>query len=523
MAVSQVEEKILGRIAKQTAPDNPLLSGHLYQVLGLSIMLSRKLYRAGRLRKLDTTRDTKSLQLYHQIIWLAREGLSITEVCILPYCRNGENGPLCRVMAAKLRASLYHVLCLFHNRPSVSAVSPGTPRVANSPSNVRTPKGDSGHGKRSPGGSQNGSRSNGKRQRTDNIALRDPVPSTASDASYITNLWAGPARTPPPLGPPPPTPPGARRTPRRPPGLTSIDLSASQAAEIPLHSPRDFVPTARSNFDTVQHLATSLLAPTHALRLSVSLEHCAFLWECEKEYDGAVRLARRTIKQVYDSTEGLDDEEFTDASLIVQALAGIVRRGKNGVARTPSRELPPTSKQQTVSHTRGPVDRTIAVSPTNRGARIQSPAQRGSIMRTPERLSTVPEVESIDATSESQTLAALSPPVSRLSSRSRQGRTSSASAASDKPSKRRVVEQAEELFRRNSSSNQSSGARSRQATPHEEGLSGAANHPSRQPRRTSSALTCAEDRRDAVLRALEIVSSVSNALNVPGQPRFLHA
>lgn len=64
MAVSQIEEKILGRLAKQTAPSNALLSASLYQVLGLSILLSRKLVKARKLRKLDTSRDTKSLQLY---------------------------------------------------------------------------------------------------------------------------------------------------------------------------------------------------------------------------------------------------------------------------------------------------------------------------------------------------------------------------------------------------------------------------------------------------------------------------
>ena len=68
MAISQIEEKILGKLAKQTETSNPLLAANLYQVLGLSILLSQKLYRAKKLRKLDTTRDTKSLQLYHQII-----------------------------------------------------------------------------------------------------------------------------------------------------------------------------------------------------------------------------------------------------------------------------------------------------------------------------------------------------------------------------------------------------------------------------------------------------------------------
>ncbi|KXL46268.1 hypothetical protein M433DRAFT_34359, partial [Acidomyces richmondensis BFW] len=296
MAVSQIEEKILGRLARETAASNQLLSAALYQVLGLSILLSPKLVKARRLRKLDTSRDTKSLQLYHHIIWLAREGLSITEVYILPYCQNGENGPQCRVMAAKLRASFYHIFCLFHNHPPISSISTRSGETRSSPSSGRK------------------------------SGLRDPIPSMTSDASYITNPYAGPAATPPPPGPPPPIPTEARRTPIRPPGLEPINITASQTAASFLLPPLNFVPMAREHFETAQHLANTLLPSTNALRLSLSLDHAVFLWECEKDHERARRLARRTIKEVYASTEGLDDEEFANASVLVQALGGIVRR-----------------------------------------------------------------------------------------------------------------------------------------------------------------------------------------------------
>lgn len=226
MAVSQIEEKILGRLAKQTAPSNPLLSASLYQILGLSILLSRKLVKARKLRKLDTSRDTKSLQLYHHIIWLAREGLSITEVYILPYCQDGEQGPECRVMAAKLRASFYHVFCLFHNHPPVSSRSHDS---GSSPSSVLTPKANNAQTRQSPGRSPRNGKENDGRRRSGKAPLRDPIPSMNSDTSYITNPYAaGPAQTPPPLGPPPPIPSDARRTPTRPPGLTPINIPASQ-------------------------------------------------------------------------------------------------------------------------------------------------------------------------------------------------------------------------------------------------------------------------------------------------------
>ncbi|KAK5702331.1 hypothetical protein LTR17_022405 [Elasticomyces elasticus] len=451
MAVSQIEEKILGRLAKQTAPSNPLLSASLYQVLGLSILLSRKLHKARRVRRLDVTRDTRSLQLYHQIVWLAREGLSITEVYILPYCQDGEQGPQCRVMAAKLRASLYHVFCLFHNNPPISTISPRSQETKSSPSSGRTQKGDNGgQPRRSPGKSPRSTKEGSeKRRRAGSSGFRDPVPSMASEASYVTNPYAGPAQTSPPPGPPPPIPIEARRTPTRPPGLAPINITAAQASASFLLPPLNFIPMTEEHFDTAQHLANSLLPPANALRLSIALEHSAFLWECGKQYDRSVRLAGRAVRTVYDSQEGLDDEEFADASALVQNLAAIVKRGKTEGTKQSSQETLASPHQPTVH--RGPlIDRTIAVSPTNRTTSTQSPFDRGSLLRTPERLSTVAEDVSAEATSSSHTLAALEPPVSRLSSRSGKGKA--ASTTSDKAAKRRAVEQAEEIHRRNSAS-----------------------------------------------------------------------
>lgn len=485
MANSQIEEKILGRLARQTAPSNALLSASLYQVLGLSILLSRKVVKARRLRKLDTSRDTKSLQLYHHIIWMAREGLSITEVYILPYCQDGEQGPECRVMAAKLRASLYHIFCLFHNHPPVSQLSARSHGSGSSPTSVLTPKANNGQTRQSPTKSPKGVTKNIESQRRSGKApLRDPIPSITSDASYITNPYAGGhAQTPPPAIPPPPIPSEARRTPTRPPGLTPINIPATQAAASFLLPPLNFVPMAREHFDNAQHLANSLLSSTHALRLSVSLEHAAFLRDCCKEHDRARRLARRTIKEVYASSEGLDDDEFADAALLVRDLAGILRRGTDETTPRPSREQLVTPNQR-VSRA-PPIDRTIAVSPTYKGSRTESPSQIRPVVRTPERLATVPEVESVENNGEGHTEEALSPPVSRLSSRSRQRRA--LSAASDKASKRRAVEQAEEAYRRTSPSNRSNvsvgGPGSRQSTPPELRNQGYVAKPRRQSSR----------------------------------------
>ncbi|KAK1090138.1 hypothetical protein LTR48_008891, partial [Friedmanniomyces endolithicus] len=170
---------------------------------------------------------------------------------------------------------------------------------------------------------------------------------------------------------------------------------------------------------------------------------------------------------------GLDDEEFADASALVQNLAAIVKRGRTeGLRPQPSQETLASPRQSQPVYHRAPltIDRTIAVSPTNRGASAQSPnmmSERSSMMRTPERLSTVPEDVSAEATSSSHTLAAaLDPPVSRLSSRSGGGggggqrkasSSSSTGAAADKAAKRRAVEQAEETHRRNSAASSRGG------------------------------------------------------------------
>ncbi|KAK3114185.1 hypothetical protein LTR53_007727 [Teratosphaeriaceae sp. CCFEE 6253] len=527
MAVSQIEEKILGRLARQAGPSNPLLSASLYQVLGLSILLSRKLHKARRVRRLDVTRDTRSLQLYHHIIWLAREGLALTEVYVLPYCQAGEQGRECRVMATKLRASFHHVFCLFHNHPPISSLSPRAPEPRSPPSSGRTPKtAEPGATRRSPGRSPRSGREAGgdKRRRAGaNAGLRDPIPSLLSEASYITNPYSGPAQTPPPPGPPPPIPTEARRTPTRPPGLPALNLSpaAQRASASFLLPPLNFVPVTEEHFATAQHLANALLPPAHALRLAISLEHAAFQWECGKRADRAVQLAGAAVRTVYESTEGLDDEEFADAAALVQNLAAILKRGKleeargEGAATSRGGGLPATPPQPASRAPR--IDRAIAVSPpTARAASAASSSldDRGSLLRSPERLSTVPEDASAEAAtsaSSRHTPAVLDPPISRLSSRSRSGLPPRGSPSpspptttttGDKAAKRRAAEQLAEDVRRRGS---------RLPRPVEEGSMDTSPPVVTRDARTRPR-TSGEERREAVRTALRILSSVSEGL-----------
>ncbi|KAK6336511.1 hypothetical protein TWF696_002061 [Orbilia brochopaga] len=110
MVGSEVDQKYLGNYAKVVGGHNESLSAALFKVLGLSTILSKKLVRARKQRKLDPTRTTKSLDLYRHIIWMAREGYLLLDVYVLPYVVNFVE---LKVLALKLKASFLHIFVLF--------------------------------------------------------------------------------------------------------------------------------------------------------------------------------------------------------------------------------------------------------------------------------------------------------------------------------------------------------------------------------------------------------------------------
>ncbi|KAF1975038.1 14-3-3 protein, partial [Bimuria novae-zelandiae CBS 107.79] len=311
MASLDFDQKFLGRIAKQTADSNPLLSASLYQILGLSVLLSRRLVRARRLRKLDTSRDTPSLALYQHILWLSREGLSILELCVLPYAQDNQHGPECRVLSVKLRASFYHIFCLFHNQPPVTATNmattdPRTLAVPPLPLSERTGNGQA--RPNDPSGFSPSSKRAGKQP-----MLREPIDSIVSETSFVTNPYAagGPVATPSP-GPP-----------NAPPGFHPIPIPQPSSFILPA---LNFVPLAGGYFTTASGYATQYLPGSHPLRLSVALEHSAFLWDCMHDHEESRRVARRAIKDVYRAQEAMDDSEFEDAAELVGILGRMMKR-----------------------------------------------------------------------------------------------------------------------------------------------------------------------------------------------------
>ena len=271
MASSDVDQKFLGRYAKNTSNANPFLSAMLYKVLGMSVLLSKKLIRARRLRRLDTTRDTKSLQLYHHIIWLAREGLTILEEYVLPMVDNYAFE--LRVLAHKLRASFYHIFVLFHNQPSIHIAA--VPAYTNQ---------------------------KGKGVDRDTAIRRSPEMNGR------------------PIGNPAPLPPG----------LTPISVPKPSATF--LLPARNYIPDASTYFSHASELADAHLFGSHPIRLSVKTEYSAYLYDCLHDGEASRKLAQAAIRDVYNAPEGMDDESFEDAAEMVAILGKMMRRGLAGKA-----------------------------------------------------------------------------------------------------------------------------------------------------------------------------------------------
>ncbi|KZM21733.1 uncharacterized protein EKO05_0001650 [Ascochyta rabiei] len=306
MASLDFDQKFLGRIAQQTEDSSPYLSSALYQILGLSVLLSRRLIRARKLRKLDTSRDTPSLAAYQHILWMSREGLSILELYVLPYAQDNQHGPECRVLSVKLRASFYHIFCLFHNQPSVTMTNMESTESRGHDAALST---RSAHGRRPDQGPSPPSKRTGKQP-----VLREPIDSIVSETSFVTNPYAAGG----PVGTPSPGPPL-----NAPPGLNPVPIPQPSAFLLP---PLNFVPLATGYFTTATSYATSFLPGSHPLRLSVALEHSAFLWDCVHDHEGSRRVARRAIKDVYRAQEAMDDTEFEDAAELVGILGRMMKR-----------------------------------------------------------------------------------------------------------------------------------------------------------------------------------------------------
>ena len=231
-------------------------------------------------------------------------------------------------MAAKLQASFFHVFCLFHNNPPITQTSiPSAP----APKMPLSPRDGNGQTRRDPTSLQSGTA-----KRTSKTAtLRDPVPSYTSEASYLTNPYAsvppGTAISPPRDGVEEVTS-ASRRSPAAPPGLAPIRQPTPSSSFI--FPAQNFIPATSSYFNLATDLATQLLSGSHPLRLSVAIEHAAFIWDCIRDGDGSRAMARRAIRDCHAAKEGLSDADFEDAAECVGVLGRMMRR--EGLSGSPS-------------------------------------------------------------------------------------------------------------------------------------------------------------------------------------------
>ncbi|PHH81172.1 hypothetical protein CDD80_4 [Ophiocordyceps camponoti-rufipedis] len=263
MASSEVDQKFLGRLARAVETDNPLLSSILFKILGLSLNLAEQLIAAKKQRRPDPAAPQFFLKRVLHIIWLSREGLVMLQQYVIPMVGNYVE---LKVLAYKLRASFHHIFVLFHNQPPVSDMTSWTPELM--------------------------------------AVASEMVRNADKDALPIHLLEGGP------VGPPPGFEPHVALLP------PSFLLPS-----------KDYLPTAHRYFKEAVDLADELLWGSHSLRLSVKTEYAAFLYDCIHDADASRKLARDTIAEVYDATEGMDDDMFRDACELVTVLDKMTARG----------------------------------------------------------------------------------------------------------------------------------------------------------------------------------------------------
>ncbi|KAI9158800.1 hypothetical protein HJFPF1_06798 [Paramyrothecium foliicola] len=278
MASSEVDQKFLGRLAKTVENDNPLLSSMLFKILGLSLNLAQLLVAAKKQRRPELKSSPLYLKRVLHILWLSREGLVMLQQYVIPMVGNYVE---LKVLAYKLRASFHHIFVLFHNQPPVSSMGNWTPEAVAAAMGT-PPKVDKGKG----------------------LAAAEDLISRPSSVQPTHPMEGGP------VGPPPGFEPQVALLP------PSFLLPAE-----------DYLPTAHQYFKDAVELADSLLWGSHSLRLSVKTEYAAFLYECVHDEEGSRKLAKETIAEVYDATEGMTDDMFNDACELVTVLGKMMKRG----------------------------------------------------------------------------------------------------------------------------------------------------------------------------------------------------
>jgi hypothetical protein len=236
-----------------------------------------------------------------------------------------------KVLSYKLKASFYHIFVLFHNEPAVNdrinrsrsggAVGGGGAHSRNDSYGSLFPD------PLSPRLSKQGSRSpTSGRQRSPAISLGGPVSATT--------------RTPPGL----PLPKGYADYYAN--GSNGNGGNGTATFLLPL---QDYTPLATAAFREANELAERLLPGSHPVRLSVKVEYVAYIYDCLHEAEQSRKLAKISIRHVYEAQEGMDDESFEDAAEMVGILGRMMKRGLGSSGGGSSGSQPRMTAEQTSS------------------------------------------------------------------------------------------------------------------------------------------------------------------------------
>lgn len=229
-----------------------------------------------------------------------------------------------RVLSYKLKASFYHIFVLFHNDPPVNdritrSISgsfslfpdPLSPRASfKTPSREATLVSPTSGRRRSPA-----------------ISLGGPV-----GGGILTR-----------------TPPGIPFPPTHPYTNGSNNGDGTAPFLLPL---QDYTPYATRAFREANELAERLLPGSHPVRLSVRVEYVAYVYDCLHEAEQSRRMARSSIRHVYEAQEGMDDDSFEDAAEMVGILGRMMKRGLGGGGSSGSQQQV-QSRERVVSGTAG--------------------------------------------------------------------------------------------------------------------------------------------------------------------------
>lgn len=278
MASSEVDQKFLGKLAQVVEHDNPLLASMLFKILGLSLNLAEQLVVARKQRRVDSKPSRALLRRVLRILWLSREGLVMLQQYVIPMVGNYVE---LKVLAYKLRASFHHIFVLFHNDPPVSNMGGSwTPEMVAAAIPL------------------------GTAEWSGEIPEGETVESRRSSVQPTHPLEGGPVLPPP-----------------------GFKVEFALLAPSFLLPVQDYLPTAHQYFKEAVELANQLLWGSHSLRLSVKTEYAAFLYECVHDAEASRKLAKETIAEVYDASEGMDDDMFNDACELVTVLGKMMKRG----------------------------------------------------------------------------------------------------------------------------------------------------------------------------------------------------